>query len=69
MKPEENMHPLIYQSLLRYIGYGWGNALIQSLIRYRFNVKLSQRCLNTFRCNGDCSARCLESCPMRNSVM
>ena len=49
MKPEENLHPLVYQSLLRYIGYGWNNALIQSLVRYRFNVKISQRCLNTFR--------------------
>ena len=69
MKPEENMHPLIYQSLLRYIGYGWGNALIQSLIRYRFNVRLSQRCLNTFRQNGVCTPHCQSSCPFRNNVM
>ncbi len=69
MKPEENMHPLIYQSLLRYIGYGWGNALIQSLIRYRFNVRLSQRCLNTFRQNGNCSVRCQSQCPFRNNIM
>lgn len=69
MKPEENLHPLVYQSLLRYIGYGWGNALIQSLIRYRFNVKISQRCLNTFRNGENCTAQCQMHCPFLKYVM
>ena len=69
MKPEEVMHPLIYQSLRRYIAYGWGNALIQSLIRYRFNVRISQRCLKTFREDGCCSAQCQSLCPFRKIVM
>ena len=65
MKPEENMHPLIYQSLVRYVGYGWGNTLIQSLIRFRFNVRISQRCLKTFREGGSCSVHCQSLCPFR----
>ncbi|MBQ5978202.1 MAG: hypothetical protein IJL51_08730 [Oscillospiraceae bacterium] len=69
MKPEENLHPLVYQSLLRYLGYGWNNALIQSLLRYRFNVKISQRCLNTFRKGGNCSTQCQSLCPFLKSVM
>ena len=69
MKPDEVLHPLVYQSLLRYVGYGWGNALIQSLLRYRFNVKISQRCLNTFRSGGDCTAQCQSLCPFRNNIM
>lgn len=69
MKPEEQMHPLVYQSLVRYIGYGWGDAIIQSLIRYRFNVKISHRCLKTFRCGEDCTAHCLSVCPYHKIVM
>ena len=69
MKPEEQMHPLIYQTLVRYIGYGWGDAIIQSLIRYRFNVIISHHCLRTFREGGDCTAHCQSVCPWKNYVM
>lgn len=69
MRPEENIHPLIYQSLQRYISYGWGNALIQSLLRFRFNVKISRRCLKTLREGGSCSAQCQSLCPFQKIIM
>lgn len=69
MKPEERMHPLVYQSLVRYLGYRWGDALIQSLIRYRFGLRISHRCLEAFRKGDDCTPRCMESCPFRDYIM
>lgn len=69
MKPDEVIHPLIYQSLNRYLSYHWGDALIQSLIRCRFNVKMSVRCLRTLREDKNCTASCFERCPFRNIVM
>ena len=67
--PEERMHPLVYQTILRSLGYGWGTAIIQDLIRFRFDVKISLHCLNTIRARGRCTRRCLESCVWNNYVM
>lgn len=69
MRPEERMHPLVYQTLIRYFSYRWGNALIQSLIRYRFGLRLSVRCLETFQKGEDCNVRCQENCPFRYFIM
>lgn len=69
MKPDERIHPLIYQSIVRYFSYGWGNAIIQDLLRFRFNVKISSRCLNTLRSDGDCTAHCQSLCPFQNDIM
>lgn len=69
MSPEERMHPLVYQTLLRYFSYHWGNALIQSLIRYRFGIRLSVRCLDALRNGERCGARCMDNCPFQNYVM
>ena len=59
------MHPLVFQSVRRYIGYGWGNALIQDLLRFRFNVRISGRCLKTIREDASCSEHCRSVCPFR----
>lgn len=67
--PEEKIHPLVMQTILRYLSYHWGTALIQSLIRYRFGVKLSLQCLNTIRNGSACTKHCEENCPWENYVM
>ncbi|MBR0355258.1 MAG: hypothetical protein IJK35_07785 [Oscillospiraceae bacterium] len=67
--PEERMHPLVWQTILRYLSYGWGTAIIQDLIRFRFGVKISLRCLNTIRRGGTCTGHCLETCPWKNYFM
>lgn len=69
MKPDEIIHPLVFQSLQRYLSYGWGNAIIQDLIRFRFNVKMNSRCLKTLRENGDCTPHCQSVCPFKNIIM
>lgn len=69
MKPEELMHPLVAESIRRYQLYGWGPALIQQLLRRRFNVKVGQRCLQSFREGKDCTPRCLENCPFKKYIM
>lgn len=69
MKPEERMHPLVQQALRRYISYGWQNALILNLIRYRFNVRLSTQCLETFREGKSCTAYCESHCPWKDYIM
>lgn len=65
MSPEEKLHPRIQQAVARYISYGWGNAIIQDLVRFRFNVKLSARCLNTLRCGGECTPHCQSVCNLK----
>lgn len=65
MSPEERLHPQIQQAIFRYIGYGWENTLIQNLVRYRFNVKLSSKCLNTLRTGGECTKHCLSVCSLK----
>lgn len=65
MSPDERLHPQIQQAIRRYIGYGWGNAIIQDLVRFRFNLRLSSKCLNTFREGGECTAHCQQNCSLR----
>ncbi len=69
MKPEQRMHPLVYQSVKRYLGYRWGNAIIQDLLRFRFGLKISVRCLKTIREDGACSIQSQSLCPFRQNVM
>ncbi len=69
MLPEERIHPLILQTVLRYQSYRWGTAMIQSLIRRRFGVRIGSRCIETIRNGASCTERCLESCPFKNVVM
>ena len=69
MKPEETLHPMIMQSIRRYISYGWNNALIQDLIRFRFNVKLSARCLQVIRTDSACTAYCQSHCTLKYKIM
>lgn len=56
------VHPVIEQAVQRYIGYGWGNAIILDLIRFRFNVRLSSRCVNNLRNDSPCTKQCRENC-------
>lgn len=65
MTPEERLHPKIQQAIQRYISYGWGNTMIQNLIRYRFQVKLSTKCLKTIRAQGACSKHCQSICSLK----
>lgn len=67
--PEEQIHPLVLQTILRYLSYGWGSAMIQSLIRYRFDVRLGLQCLNTIRRGERCTPHCQENCPWKNYIM
>ena len=69
MKPEDVLHPLVTQSVRRYLSYRWGDAIIQGLIRYRLNVKLSVRCIDAMRSDAACGARCQSRCPFKKNVM
>ena len=65
MTPDERLHPKILQAVQRYISYHWDNTLIQSLIRYRFNVKLTTKCLQTIRAGAECSKHCQSICSLK----
>lgn len=65
MTPEEMLHPMIMQSIRRYISYGWNNALIQDLIRFRFGVRLSGKCLQAIRSGTPCTEYCQSYCVLK----
>ncbi len=69
MLPEERVHPLIIRSVLRYLSYHWGTAMIQNLIRCRFGVRISSRCIRTIQSGASCTEHCLSDCPFQNVVM
>ena len=69
MKPDEILHPLIWQTAIRCMEYGWSNARIQTLIRARYNARIPSACLNRLRTDASCTDRCVSNCPMRNYIM
>ncbi|MCR5664625.1 MAG: hypothetical protein K6G17_07090 [Oscillospiraceae bacterium] len=69
MKPDERMDPFVMMTVRRYLSYHWKNAVIKDLIRFRFSLKLSEKCLNTIRQYGDCTRSCLENCCLKDRVM
>lgn len=54
--------------ILRYIHYGWGNSIIQSLIFRRHGVKLGNKCIDHLRSNTPCSKRCMENCVLKRYI-
>lgn len=63
--PLQGLPPVITQSLRRYLGYGWGDALILALVKRRHGVKLSHVCVDNLREGKDCTARCREHCVLK----
>ena len=50
---------------LRYLSYGWGNSIIQSLIYRRHGVKLRHTCINNLRSGIPCTSHCLDHCVLK----
>ena len=65
MKPEELLHPMILQAVKRYISYRWDNGIIQDLVRFRFNVRLSAKCLKAIRNDESCTEYCRSHCVLK----
>ena len=63
------LHPLVEQTILRYISYGWKDSMIQNLIYRRYGVKLSVRCVRNLRENKPCSKRCEENCVLKTQPL
>ena len=62
MRPDEKLHPKIVLDIRRYIGYGWGNAIIMDLVYFRYSVSLCARCVEHLRRGDECSRRCESHC-------
>ena len=69
MCPDEILHPLIWQTAVRCIEYGWTNTRIQTVIRARYNARIPSACLNRIRTQSPCTDHCLANCSMRNYIM
>lgn len=63
--PLELLHPVVTQSIRRYLGYRWGTSLILDLVKRRHGVKLSHKCVEDLRDGRRCTARCMEHCVLK----
>jgi hypothetical protein len=50
----------------RYVSYGWGNSIITSLIRYRYNADIRPCCINNVRSHRPCKDDCCERCTIKH---
>lgn len=55
----------IESSVRRYLSYNWGNSMIISLVRRRFGVRITSRCVETLRKGTFCTPKCREHCVFR----
>lgn len=60
------INPAVRQAIERYISYNWGNAIILELVRFRFNMKLKSKCINSIRTDTPCTKKCLETCMLKD---
>jgi len=58
------LDPRIISTVKRYIDYGWNTALIQRLVRSRFNAPIRAVCIKNIHEGKNCTPRCMENCPM-----
>jgi len=63
------LDPRIISTVRRYLDYGWTTALIQRLVRSRFNAPLRAVCIKNIRDGKDCTPRCMESCPVKDAEL
>lgn len=61
------MDPRIVSVVMRYIGHGWHNSVIISLIRYKFDAPITSRCINNIRALRPCSSGCACDCRLRSA--
>ena len=63
------LDPRIISTVKRYLDYGWSTALIQRLVRSRFNAPIRAVCINNIRDYKNCTSRCEENCPMKDAEL
>ena len=60
------INPAVRQAIERYLSYHWGNAIILDLVRFRFNMKLKSKCIDSIRTDTPCTKKCLETCVLKD---
>ena len=63
--PRDRLPVYVQFDIERYLSYGWKPSLIQSMIYRRHAYRITHKCVEAIRENGDCPQKCGDHCWIR----